>query len=68
MISLNSHGIKVKPEEVDKSKNNLIEAYYYLAAYYAEKKDSANTKLYMQKVLEIDPNNAQAKKILAGLK
>ncbi len=59
---------KVKPEEVDKSKNNLIEAYYYLAAYYAEKKDSANTKLYMQKVLEIDPNNAQAKKILAGLK
>lgn len=59
---------KVKPEETEKSKSYLIEAYNYLAAYYADKKDCANTKLYMQKVLELDANNAQAKKILAGLK
>lgn len=59
---------KVKPEEAEKNKNDLIGAYNYLAAYYAEKKDCPNVKLYMQKVLELDPANAQAKKVLAGLK
>lgn len=59
---------KVKPEETERSKKDLIDAYNYLAAYYASKKDCANTKVYMQKVIDLDPNNAQAKKILAGLK
>ncbi|MCE3281114.1 MAG: hypothetical protein K0S44_3305 [Bacteroidetes bacterium] len=59
---------KVKPEEVEKNKKDLIEAYNYLAAYYAQKKDCPNVKLYMQKVLELDPANAQAKKVIAGLK
>ncbi len=59
---------KVKPEDADKNKRDLIDAYNYLAAYYAEKKDCASVKLYMQKVLELDPANAQAKKVLAGLK
>lgn len=59
---------KMKPEEMEKSKQDLINAYNYLAAYYAEKKDCPNVKLYMQKVLELDPANAQAKKVLAGLK
>lgn len=59
---------KVKPEDVEKNKKDLIEAYNYLAAYYAEKKDCPNVKLYMQKVLDLDAANAQAKKILAGLK
>ncbi len=59
---------KVKPEETEKNKSYLIEAYNYLAAYYASLKDCPNTKLYMQKVLELDPNNAQAKKVIAGLK
>jgi hypothetical protein len=63
---------KMKPEELTQpqNKNNLVEAYNYLAAYYADpaRKDCANVKLYMQKLLEIDPANAQAKKVLAGLK
>jgi tetratricopeptide (TPR) repeat protein len=59
---------KVKPEDVEKNKKDLIEAYNYLAAYYAEKKDCPNVKLYMQKVLDLDAANAQAKKVLAGLK
>lgn len=56
---------KAKPEE---NKKDLIDAYNYLAAYYAEKKDCSNVKLFMQKVLDLDPANAQAKKVIAGLK
>ena len=59
---------KVKVEDNDKNKKDLVDAYNYLAAYYAGKKDCPNVKLCMQKVLELDPNNAQAKKVLAGLK
>ena len=59
---------KVKPEEIEKNKKDLVEAYNYLAAFYAEKKDCPNVKLYMQKVLELDPANVQAKKVIAGLK
>lgn len=59
---------KIKPEDNEKNKKDLIDVYNYLAAYYAAQKDCANTKLYMQKVLELDPANAQAKKVIAGLK
>lgn len=59
---------KVKPEETDRNKKDLIDAYNYLAAHYAGKKDCPNVKLFMQKVLDLDPANAQAKKIIAGLK
>lgn len=61
---------KVKPEDVEKNKKDLIDAYNYLAAYYADpaRKDCPNLKKCMQKVLELDPANAQAKKVLAGLK
>lgn len=59
---------KVKPEENERNKKDLIETYNYLAAYYADKKDCPNVKIYMQKVLELDPANTQAKKIIAGLK
>jgi tetratricopeptide (TPR) repeat protein len=56
---------KVKPEDVDKNKKDLINANTYLAAYYAKQKDCANTKTYFQKVLDLDPNDAQAKKFMA---
>jgi tetratricopeptide (TPR) repeat protein len=59
---------KVKPEEVERSKKDLIDAYNYLAAYHASKKDCAATKACLLKVVELDPNNAQAKKVLASLK
>jgi lipoprotein NlpI len=58
---------KIKPEDVEKNKKDLAEAYSYLAAYYASKKDTANAKAYFQKVLEVDPTNAQAKKVLADI-
>ena len=57
---------KVKPEDVEKNKRDLIDAYTYLAAYYAKKKDCENTKLNFQKVLDLDPANAQAKKFMAS--
>jgi tetratricopeptide (TPR) repeat protein len=59
---------KVKPEEAERSKKDLIDAYNYLAAYYAGKKDCANTKVYMLMIKELDPANAQATKVLASLK
>jgi tetratricopeptide (TPR) repeat protein len=61
---------KLKPEELTQAqnKNSLIEAYNYLAAYYASKKDCPNVKVYLQKVLDLDSANAQAKKVIAALK
>ncbi len=59
---------KVKPEDAEKNKKDLIDVYNYLAAYYADKKDCPNVKIYMQKILELDATNTQAKKVLAGLK
>ena len=59
---------KVKPEDIEKYKKDLIDSYNYLAAYYAGKKDCPNLKIYMEKVLELDADNAQAKKVIAGLK
>lgn len=59
---------KIKPEETERNKRDMIDAYKYLAAYYAKKNDCVNTKLYMEKILAIDAANADAKKIIAGLK
>jgi tetratricopeptide (TPR) repeat protein len=56
---------KLRPNEMAANKNNLVEAYTYLAAYYANKKDCPNLTASMQKVLEIDPNNTQAKQYMA---
>lgn len=55
---------KTTPEEVESNKANLINAHTYLAAYYAGQKDLENTKAQFQEVLNIDPENAQAKKFL----
>lgn len=57
---------KVKPEEAAAQKNDLVNAYTYLAAYSAFKKNCEDTKMYFQKVLDIDANNAQAKKFMAA--
>jgi hypothetical protein len=49
--------------EVDKSKNKstLITAYGYLAGYTANvKKDLALASSYLDKIIEIDPNNQDA--------
>lgn len=52
-----------------KSAKDLIEAYKYLGDYhFTVANDKATSKTFWQKVLEIDPNDKQAKDVLAGLK
>ena len=52
-----------------KYNSQLIECYSYLGYYYiAVTSDAAKSKEYWNKILAIDPNNATAKKALAGLK
>ena len=51
-----------------KYKNQVIGAYFYLASYYNDiKKDKSKAIEYMQKVLEVDPENATAKNVIGML-
>ena len=43
---------------------NLVTSYKFLASYNLAKKDEAKAKEYFNKVLEIDPNDADVKKAL----
>lgn len=52
--------LQLSNEDTIKFKKELIEAYSYLGYYYYLKNDNANSKLYWQKVLAIDPKNIQA--------
>lgn len=52
---------KVKPEETEKYKKDLIEAYEYLGYYSVVKKDYATAKQQFGKVKELDPNNKKQK-------
>lgn len=55
--------------DLKKSGKDLIESYKYLGDYYfSVANDKATSKTYWQKVLEIDPNDKQAKEVLSGLK
>lgn len=56
---------KLKPEELDKNKNYLIETYDYLGYFHMLQKDYANAKCVYTKLKELDPNNVKAKKALA---
>jgi tetratricopeptide (TPR) repeat protein len=49
------------------NKRELIESYQYLGYYYYLKEDFPNSKLYWNKILEIDPSHAVAKQALEGL-
>ncbi len=74
--SLNSQGLAVHPYEdlakfarsipdSAKYKNQIVGAYFYLAGYYNDvKKDKLKAMYYMQQVLEVDPANESAKKVL----
>ena len=55
---------KVKPEDIEKNKKDLIEANSYLGYYYFVKKDYTKSKSYWLKVKEYDPSNKQAKAAL----
>jgi tetratricopeptide (TPR) repeat protein len=51
-----------------KYKSQIVGAYFYLAGYYNDvKKDKPKALSYMQKVLEVDPTNASAQKIIDAL-
>jgi tetratricopeptide (TPR) repeat protein len=77
--SLNSKGLAVAPYEKlaqfarsspdsAKYKSQIVGAYFYLAGYYNDvKKDKPKAIEYMQKVLEVDPTNTSAQKILEVL-
>lgn len=47
---------------------NLITSYKFLASYNLAKKDDEKAKEYFNKVLELDPNDADVKKALEGPK
>ena len=60
--------ILAKPEQDDNDKKVLVEAYSYLSYYYylqydksKKAEDKANVKSYAEKVLQIDPENANGK-------
>ena len=48
--------------------SSIVDAYNYLSEYYINQNDVKNTILMNQKILEIDPANANADKILTVLK
>lgn len=60
---------KIKPEETEKNKKEVIEATSYLAGYYYFiEKDYAKCKCQWEKVIALDPANENAKKSLADPK
>ena len=59
---------KLKPEEFEKNKNNVIQANEYLGFYYFVQKNYAKSKCHWQKVKEVEPSNEKAKKALADAK
>lgn len=60
--------LTAKEEDLNPSTTRaLLEAYTYLGYHYYMKDDKVNTKLYWNKVLELDPNNNNAKLILEDI-
>lgn len=51
-----------------KLNSNIIEGYNYLSAYYINQGDLANTIAINEKILELDPTDANANRILERLK
>jgi len=57
--------ITSKSEKENTDAPRLKQSYWYLASYYMMNNDDAKAKEYWQKLLEIDPENENAKKALA---
>lgn len=61
--------IATQDKNKNKNKKDLIEAYYYLGGYELKvKKDVVAAKKYFEKVLELDPKNAEIKEFMDILK
>ncbi len=56
--------INAKPTKDETDNERLIESYRYMGYYFLLKKDKANSVMYWNKILEIDPENAMAKQAL----
>ncbi len=56
------------PTKKQSYQKNLVTAYKFLASYNLAKKDDAKAKEYFNKVLEINPDDADVKKALEGPK
>ena len=52
---------KVKPEEIEKNKKDIIEAYTYMGAFNNGKKDYAAASEFFKKIKALDPANEMAK-------
>lgn len=57
---------KLKPEETERNKKDLIEANNYLGVHYLNNKDFKTAKTYFQKILELDPKYPNAVKFMAS--
>ncbi len=53
--------INARADQDKTDKNRLLEAYRYLGYYYLLQNDKETSNSYWSKILEIDPNDAQAK-------
>lgn len=53
-----------KPEEIEKNKKDIIDAYTYMGVYYMNNKNICTAKTYFIKITELDSANANAKKFL----
>jgi len=51
-----------------KNKSGLSESYLYIGSYYAQNNDITNAKLYFNKMLELDPTDADALEMLKLIK
>lgn len=60
--------VMLSHNEEGKRNKDILSAYNYLASYYLLLDDQANAGEYYKKILEIDPENADAKKVLDTLK
>ena len=61
--------IELAEPNAAKFKDNLIESYQYLGVYYISKlKDKEKAKLYLNKALELDPNNQDTIDFLKQIK
>ncbi|TAL60386.1 MAG: tetratricopeptide repeat protein [Bacteroidetes bacterium] len=56
---------KIKPEEAEKNKKDMVPAYEYMGYYFMLRKDYGNAKCFYQKLAALDPANKKAKEALA---
>ena len=60
--------LSILEQKPDSTKSVLVECNSYLGYYYFVKEDYNQSKLYWNKILEIDPGNETATKALQGIK